>query len=111
MNGQVIGYSESQSDMGAPAAGTPAGGAPAAGYGGGSNLTFFDNNHEYIGDSWDDGMGNGGSNFRIRLDAALDIDGVSGADHGTGSTGGEAEYIQYLVQVGGHIQIPLLTRK
>ena len=63
VNGQVIGYSESQSDMGAPAAGTPAGGAPAAGYGGGSNLTFFDSNHEYIGDSWDDGMGNGGSNF------------------------------------------------
>ena len=94
VNGQVIGYSESQSDMGAPAGGTPAGGAPAAGYGGGSNLTFFDNNHEYIGDSWDDGMGNGGSNFRIRLDAALDIDGVSGAEHGTGSTGGQAEYIQ-----------------
>ena len=93
VNGQVIGYSESQSDMGAPAGGTPAGGAPAAGYGGGSNLTFFDNNHEYIGDSWDDGMGNGGSNFRIRLDAALDIDGVSGAEHGKGSTG-EAEYIQ-----------------
>ena len=42
----------------------------------GSNLTFFDSNHGvHIGDSWDDGMGNGGSNFRIRLDAALDIDG------------------------------------
>ena len=87
VNGQVIGFSESHSDAGA--AGTPAGGA--GGYSS-SNETYFDKDHNRIGDSYDDGQGNSGSNFRVKLTAAVDIDGDGTDDFGDGTA--TATYFQ-----------------
>ena len=87
VNGQVIGFSESHSDAGA--AGTPVGGA--GGYSS-SNETYFDKDHNRIGDSYDDGQGNSGSNFRVKLTAAVDIDGDGTDDFGAGTA--TATYFQ-----------------
>ena len=85
VNGQVIGFSESHSDAGA--AGTPAAGGYSS-----SNETYFDKDHNRIGDSYDDGQGNSGSNFRVKLTAAVDIDGDGTDDFGAGTA--TATYFQ-----------------
>ena len=73
VNGQVIGFSGSHSDAGA-----------AGGYSS-SNETYFDKDHKRVGDSYDDGQGNSGSNFRVKLTAAVDIDGDGTDDFGAGT--------------------------
>ena len=80
INGQVIGFSESHSDAGG-----------SDGYSS-SNETYFDKDHKRVGESYDDGQGNSGSNFRVKLTAAVDIDGDGNDDFGDGTA--VPEYFQ-----------------
>ena len=72
VNGDVIGYAESYSD-----AGMPGGGASSY-----ESFTFYDSDHNRIGDRWSDDYGSG-SNFRLKLTEAVDIDGDGTNDFGT----------------------------
>ena len=72
VNGDVIGYAESYSD-----AGMPGGGASSY-----ESFTFYDSDHNRVGDRWSDDYGSG-SNFRLKLTEAVDIDGDGTNDFGT----------------------------
>ena len=57
-----------------------------------SSETYFDKDHKRVGESYDDGQGNSGSHFRVKLTAAVDIDGDGNDDFGDGTA--VPEYFQ-----------------
>ena len=95
VNGQIVGYSSTESMGGAPGTGTGVtdpnyGGAPNTGTGTGtgtpSRIEFYDADHNRVGESSTDGMGGYNLKLEVKSKVDVDLDGDGTVDFGASAS-------------------------
>ena len=90
VNGQIVGYSSTESLGGAPGTGTGVTGTRYTGTGTGtgtpSRIEFYDADHNRVGESSTDGMGGYNLKLEVKSKVDVDLDGDGNVDFGASAS-------------------------